>query len=637
MGNTACQGALCFKRAEYTCDCSNKVYCHTCFSRHMQQGSSIIHNAIHLHPHSELKKQLILNRLKYYKPDGSTEIFEGKLGDKQVGIKMQYFFDFGCLNRKQEEATLQRCLRHKNICKCLKSYLDETFEGGYKFVIVMEYGLRDLEDEIRNRAINKTSWKEEELFDHFTQLIGALAVMQQNNFSHRDIKPANILVFPDNLLKLADFGLSIQEEDLLATQEFQVVGTVLYLSPALKQAYIDIWDGKNTNAIAHHNPFKSDVFSLGLTFLYMASLSPPVSLNSNIEGTQGLRRRIKSSITSLKTSSRIQYVLEAMLEVEEEGRMDFLELRDWIQQINILDLDETLINSISQLEKTSIESQSVLRLSLSEELYYYINQDSLLTSDSPSLSPKEILMAYASEHILPEDMNSLFERIIKNEFIEFYHYPEILLPVEAQHLGNFLCYMSDLTVLELSGCLIGDQGMKMLSSGLANCKNLKNLSLGKNKIGVIGADYLSNAISSLENLNILRLWSNCFCNEGVTALVKNFLNLSNLQELYLADNQIEFEGVEYLCTSLPSSLLLLSLSDNPIGDLGARFLSEALLKLIKLKNLYLENSKIGETGVQYLEKYIQPSLVSIRLDMNNLPQSSVSKLKSKYPRLKIMI
>ncbi|CAG9335451.1 unnamed protein product [Blepharisma stoltei] len=653
MGNATCQGTLCFRKSEFACACTNKTYCHICFSKHMQETSTPTHSAVHLHPQPDLKHQLILHRLTYSKPDGTTDVYDGYFGEKGVCIKMQYFKDFKCLNRKQEEATLQRSIRHTNICRCIKSWVDETYENGYKFVIILEYGLRDLEEEIRGRAVSNDPWDEAELWRHFSSIIDALTVMQENNLTHRDIKPANILVFPENVLKLADFGLSIQEDDLLGAQILDVVGTVLYLSPILKQAYIDIFEGKNLTATVHHNPYKSDVYSLGLTFLYMASLSPPVGLNSNIGGNVGLRRRIKNAIRSLRFSSKIKELLEAMLEVEEEGRMDFLELRSWMENLEFSDSEDPIPteSSAADIHSTSIteisicesktsdrlttEDNSVLKMSLSEELYTYMNQETEATLECPPLSPQDQLRFYASQHILPDELASLYERITSDEEIKFYKYSELLLPIEAQHLGVFLGHLPKLNTLELSSCNLGDQGIRMLNLGLSKLPDLETLSLGENKIGPEGAALLAKSFPKLEKLKILRLWDNNFGDEGASALVKNFLLLDHLEELFLGDNSIGYEGMESIASSLPKSLTVLSLSGNPIGDLGMRFLCESLLKLTKLRQLYLENTKIGDVGVQYLESSIPHSLKTLRLDDNPMQSNSVLKLKSRYPKLKI--
>jgi len=40
------------------------------------------------------------------------------------------------------------------------------------------------------------------------QLLKGVEAIHNNNIIHRDLKPSNILVSPDGLLKISDFGLS---------------------------------------------------------------------------------------------------------------------------------------------------------------------------------------------------------------------------------------------------------------------------------------------------------------------------------------------------------------------------------------------------------------------------------------------
>ena len=80
--------------------------------------------------------------------------------------------------------------------------------------------------------------------------------------AHCDIKPENILIIDWNSLKLklCDVGSCkiVSKESL---DEATILGTVPFLAPELIQT-------KNSK-ITTNNPFKSDVYSLGLVIVYM--------------------------------------------------------------------------------------------------------------------------------------------------------------------------------------------------------------------------------------------------------------------------------------------------------------------------------------------------------------------------------
>jgi len=60
-------------------------------------------------------------------------------------------------------------------------------------------------------------------------MIIAVRDLHMNNIIHRDIKPHNILMFENNQVKLADFGLA-----KIANQPFSsdnAYGTLLYAAP----------------------------------------------------------------------------------------------------------------------------------------------------------------------------------------------------------------------------------------------------------------------------------------------------------------------------------------------------------------------------------------------------------------------
>jgi serine/threonine protein kinase len=86
----------------------------------------------------------------------------------------------------------------------------------------------------------------------FYQVLEAVAFLHEHHLVHRDLKPANILVTPQLVPKILDFGLAKPLDDTLQqlTQPGQVLGTLNYLSPE--------------QARAEKVEPSSDVFSLGI-------------------------------------------------------------------------------------------------------------------------------------------------------------------------------------------------------------------------------------------------------------------------------------------------------------------------------------------------------------------------------------
>jgi len=101
-----------------------------------------------------------------------------------------------------------------------------------------------------------------EVLNYGRQIAGALARAHEAGIVHRDIKPANIMVTPEGLVKVLDFGLAKLNESVVETDDSAqtqtvvpntepgiIFGTIQYMSP--EQA-----EGKRIDA-------RSDIFSLG--------------------------------------------------------------------------------------------------------------------------------------------------------------------------------------------------------------------------------------------------------------------------------------------------------------------------------------------------------------------------------------
>jgi len=148
-----------------------------------------------------------------------------------------------------QEAKAASALSHPNIVMVH----DIGTEGDVTY-LVMEY----IDGSPLDALIPRGGCSLKEILNIATQMAGAIANAHAAGTIHRDLKPANVMVTPDRLVKVLDFGLaklveppplSGDDKTMPQTIEGTVMGTVAYMSP--EQA-----EGKPLDA-------RSDVFSFG--------------------------------------------------------------------------------------------------------------------------------------------------------------------------------------------------------------------------------------------------------------------------------------------------------------------------------------------------------------------------------------
>jgi eukaryotic-like serine/threonine-protein kinase len=158
-------------------------------------------------------------------------VTEGFTGDQEM------------LQRFYREAAKTAALRHPNIV----IVYDLGEQDGFPY-IVMEYLSGDpLDRLIQSSEPQPLSFK----LKIIEQVCCALGYAHRNDMIHRDVKPANVIVQPDGVAKLLDFGIARQEKnDGRLTRTGSVIGTIQYMAPErLKDA---AFDGR------------SDIFSVGI-------------------------------------------------------------------------------------------------------------------------------------------------------------------------------------------------------------------------------------------------------------------------------------------------------------------------------------------------------------------------------------
>ena len=296
-----------------------------------------------------------------YKRGTDVEVYEGinLENNQRIAIKLLYFDDINDANEKLKEVNnLYQFLHMPGVSKIYQSVISQT-EGRYFLRIVMDYYTNgDLKKYIDSRKRNKTSFTEEELLKFLNQTIKVFSTFQKHGISHRDIKPENIFV-SDNFsnLIIGDLGCADKKKDKSQT----LAGTPLYLSPKLREAYVKYMLGIKFEL--KHDTFKSDVYSLGLTFLYMASFEESGSIvNSAVENMQA---ETDSRINNLNFSQKIKTILGSMLKIDENERKDFVELENDLMKCgfcaDLVNDDDKLLDRKNICKKCVSECEIFLR------------------------------------------------------------------------------------------------------------------------------------------------------------------------------------------------------------------------------------------------------------------------------------
>jgi tRNA A-37 threonylcarbamoyl transferase component Bud32 len=230
--------------------------------------------------------------------------------------------------RFQREAQAVAKLRHPNIVE-IYDYSSEESRRSY---IVTEFihgpTLRDFID---GRA---QSFPEVGVMIAI-QLGGALGHAHKFGVIHRDIKPENVMIRPDGVLKLMDFGIAHLIDAQTVTQTGSLLGSPAHMAP-------EVISGAEADV-------RSDIFSLGTVLYYLTTGQLPFQgrnaaqvLRSIAEG-----RYMDPEMRDPRIGQKLGAIIRRSMAKDPEARYEILDellddLREYIEEVDLLYVDREL-------------------------------------------------------------------------------------------------------------------------------------------------------------------------------------------------------------------------------------------------------------------------------------------------------
>jgi len=149
---------------------------------------------------------------------------------------------------------------------------------------------------------------------------------------------------------------------------------------------------------------------------------------------------------------------------------------------------------------------------------------------------------------------------------------------------------------------IRDDGAEVISEILIlENSSLKILGLRKNNIGKIGIEAIACKLRKNSSLIAIYLDENHIGDDGIRALLKAFQNQEKI-EVAISNELISNEDEMKISNEGNTSLEVLSLRKNKIGDLGIIELSDVLKNNHSFKKLILDENIFGASGINALKE-----------------------------------
>jgi eukaryotic-like serine/threonine-protein kinase len=290
-----------------------------------------------------------------------------RLGRK-VALKLlpsSFTNDSQRLRRFEREARAASGLNHPNILT-----IHEIGQAEDRHFIATEL----VEGENLRKLASGTRMNMTQMLDVGEQVAGALMTAHAAGIVHRDIKPENIMVRPDGLIKILDFGLAKMPEQpattdveaaistMNKTEPGMMIGTPRYMSP--EQARGDEVD------------FRSDIWSLGCVLYEMVTGRAPFDGSTTSHVIVSILEKEPSwhDWPSGETSAELEWIVRKSLRKEREDRYQsakevFADLKSLNQRLGFAaELERTTPGEFGKGRGVSAATNEIPTLTTSERV-----------------------------------------------------------------------------------------------------------------------------------------------------------------------------------------------------------------------------------------------------------------------------
>ena len=160
--------------------------------------------------------------------------------------------------RFMREIKVLASLEHPNIAA-----LRTAFTADDQFVMIMEY----VEGTTLAERLERGPFSTADALNYTSQVLAALSYAHSKHVIHRDIKPGNMMLTPQGVVKLMDFGLARSADEVGLTMTGTTLGSLDYASPEQVQS--------------QPTDERSDLYSVGVSLYQMVTGQRMFSVTSS--------------------------------------------------------------------------------------------------------------------------------------------------------------------------------------------------------------------------------------------------------------------------------------------------------------------------------------------------------------------